>query len=147
MPITSANALIKQMLGKVFRHTFKVVVNQHALLALAHSCASSIMSSICDMMGRTSILDRKPVGRIILLNLSLAHTFLIIARVAETYTNWGIRSLKFIEAQGRLSRHDGKRKPCSVSVILRERCPLHAYLDLRDGNMASSMKHRKSVGK
>ena len=101
MHITSANALIKQMLGKVFRHTFSKGGNQHALFAL--SALLRLVDNVIDLRhdGTNVNLGIKQASRSNnLLNLSLANTFLVIARSRGNIHELRNSSLKLVEAQG-----------------------------------------------
>jgi hypothetical protein len=54
--------------------------------------------------------------------------FLVVGRRGETKMTWRMRRSNSSNFSGRLSSADGRRKPYSTSVVLRERSPLYMAL-------------------
>ena len=88
---------------------------------------SSSKSSTCVSTGRISTIgSSRPVGRMICSVktppvCSISH----FDGVAETKTDCGRIASHSSNLSGRLSMQEGRRKPCSASVILRRKSPLY----------------------
>src|SRR5690606_9572789 len=67
--------------------------------------------------------------------------------VAETNTVWGRKASHSSNFKGRLSLQDGKRKPYSLKVSLRERSPLYMPLSWGTVTWLSSTIKRAFFGK
>ena len=90
----------------------------------------------------------KPVGRMICSTITPpARVSSYSLGVADTNTVCGVRVSHSSKRRGRLSRADGKRKPKSTKVSLRERSPFHMEPIWGTVWCDSSTKRRKSLGK
>ena len=68
------------------------------------------------------------------------------AGVAETKTVWGRIASHSSNFKGRLSRHEGRRKPCSARVGFADQIALRHAADLGDGDVALVDEEKRLLG-
>ena len=100
MHIASTNPLIKQMIGKIFRHFLRERGNEHALVGT--SALASFVDNVVDLARNGPHIDigiEQPRRTNNLLDLLLADLFLVIARRGRHVNELGHALLEFVEAQ------------------------------------------------
>ncbi len=105
-------------------------------------------SSIWPVVGRMSTSgSTSPVGRMTCSAMLVLCSNSNGPGVAESMMVWPVLATNSSKRNGRLSRAEGKRNPCSTSVSLRDRSPAYWPCSWGTATWLSSSTTRKSFGK
>ena len=141
--------LLEQVVGEVLGHLLGQRRDEHAV-ALGDAVVD-VLDEVVDLALRG--LDDRPRGRRGRSGGRSARrpgptpAARTAPGVADMNTHWLIRSSTSSNVSGRLSRADGRRKPCSTSMSLRLRSPSYCPCSCGTAWWLSSMTSRKSSGK
>ena len=147
MHVARADALVEQVVGKVFRHLFRQCGNKHALVT--SSAFLCLVDDVVNLTGTRSHDDfriEQAGGSNNLLDLLLAYLFLVVTRCSRHVDELRHALFKLVEAQRTVIQAAWQAEPVLCQRDLTRAVAFVHAANLRHGHVAFVDNAQKVVG-